>query len=89
MRTQAERAERERTGQGRAAQEAFALMAELEQRENALKLRESELARAAAERAADTQRAASELSSMAAQLEALVSSFRIQGDGQGNAGQAS
>jgi DNA repair exonuclease SbcCD ATPase subunit len=55
VRTQADRAERERTGHGRAAQEAFALMAELERRENTLKLRETELAQSAAARAVDTR----------------------------------
>src|SRR5581483_1365759 len=40
VRAQAERVERERTGHGRASQEAFTLMAELERREETLRHRE-------------------------------------------------
>jgi len=75
VRSQAERAERERTGHGRAAQEAFALMAELEQRENALKLREVELARAAAARQNDTKQA-DEREQLVARGEASLSTLR-------------
>jgi chromosome segregation ATPase len=56
VRSQAERAERERAGHGRASQEAFALMAELERREDALKLREAELSKTVAAREADMRR---------------------------------
>jgi chromosome segregation ATPase len=48
VRAQSERADRERAGHGRASQEAFSLMSELERREEALKLREAELARRSA-----------------------------------------
>jgi hypothetical protein len=75
VRSQAERAERERTGHGRAAQEAFALMAELEQRENALKLREVELARAAAARENDTKQA-DQREQLVARGEASLSTLR-------------
>jgi chromosome segregation ATPase len=43
VRAQSDRAQRERAGHGRASQEAFSLMAELEQREDALKQREEAL----------------------------------------------
>ena len=58
VRSQADRAERERAGHGRASQEAFALMAELERREDSLKLREAELAQAVSLRDTDTRNAA-------------------------------
>jgi uncharacterized protein (DUF3084 family) len=43
LREQAERLERERTGQGHASQEAFALLAELEQREARVAEREAKI----------------------------------------------
>ena len=45
VRAQADRVERERTGHGRASEEAFTLLAELELREEAIKLRETDLNR--------------------------------------------